>query len=285
MSNTHYKYSSLEDFLASAELTVDGELDDGWGARFPVKGRELQAAILFCDISGFSSRSLELNPTETLAFVNNFFAWISAQSLRHFPGIVDKYIGDEVMVVFAREFGSSDPFVDAVQAARWIAENDALDFGPHMGIASGLVTIGYVGTPLRYNCSAFGAPVTLAARCAGIKPRKNCSAWMTFPAEEWKDRDFGAVFPPKKDTLPDGSTRARHQVWELHEPQSAELKNLPVTEVCIIGKNVFHAPAITAVDRARMGVAALKATNRYWPDGQEVAQRKKSAGLQAHAAS
>ena len=73
MSETRYKYSSLEDFLASTELTVDGELDDGWRAKFPVKGRELQASILFCDISGFSARSLELTPTETLALASKQF--------------------------------------------------------------------------------------------------------------------------------------------------------------------------------------------------------------------
>ena len=44
---TTYKYHSLEDFLISNPLTVDGQLDDGRGAVFPVKGREIEAAILF----------------------------------------------------------------------------------------------------------------------------------------------------------------------------------------------------------------------------------------------
>src|SRR5271165_3634614 len=109
-----YRYNSLEDFLTSNPLTVDGQVDDGWGAMFPVKGREIDATILFSDISGFSRRTLDLSPTETLIFVNNFFSWISAEALRGQPGIVDKYIGDEIMVVFSKEFGSDDPFADAV---------------------------------------------------------------------------------------------------------------------------------------------------------------------------
>ena len=53
------------------------------GARFPVKGREINASVLFCDISRFSQRTLELNPTEI--FVNNFFTWITAEALRERP--------------------------------------------------------------------------------------------------------------------------------------------------------------------------------------------------------
>lgn len=160
------RYNSLEDFLTSTPLNVDGQLDDGWGALYSVKGREIQATVLFADISGFSARTLELSSTETLIFVNNFFAWITAEALRGGTGIVDKYIGDEVMIVFSKEFGSDDPFVEAVQTARWMGEHDVHSFVPHVGIASGGVTVGYVGTPIKYSCSAFGAPVALAARCA-----------------------------------------------------------------------------------------------------------------------
>src|SRR5258708_37481839 len=121
-----YRFNSLEDFLISSTLTIDGQLDDGWGAMFPVKGREIEATILFADISRFSARTLDLSPAETLIFVNNFFAWITAEALRKSYGIVDKYIGDEMMIVFSKEFGSHDPFAEAVEAARLIGENDVL---------------------------------------------------------------------------------------------------------------------------------------------------------------
>lgn len=98
-----------------------------------------------------------MTPAQTLYYVNNFFAWISAEVLEGRPGIVDKYIGDELMIVFSKEFGPDDPFVDAVQAARWMAENDFWSFLPHVGLASGPVIVGYVGTPIRYNCSVLEA--------------------------------------------------------------------------------------------------------------------------------
>jgi hypothetical protein len=49
------QFHSLEDFLASTMSHVDGVLDDGWGASFPVKGREIEATVLFAEITAFST--------------------------------------------------------------------------------------------------------------------------------------------------------------------------------------------------------------------------------------
>src|SRR6202043_2924970 len=58
MAQIRYPFHSLEDFLISHELSVDGVLDDGGGALFPVKGKEIQASVFFADITAFSSRTL-----------------------------------------------------------------------------------------------------------------------------------------------------------------------------------------------------------------------------------
>lgn len=261
-----YPFHSLEDFLVSNLLTVDGDPDDGWGAPFPVKGREINATVLFADIAGFSSRTAHLDPTETLAFVNNFFSWITAQALRGRPGIVDKYIGDEVMVVFSEEFGSEDPFVDAVQTARWMGQNDAHAFMPHVGIASGVVIVGYVGTPLKYSCSVFGAPVALAARCAAIRPPGEgpISSYMTFPASEWKDRDFAEVITAQRVRESDGSHSQVPHGWELSDVRSVAIKNLPDLEVRQILNKAAWLPSQSAQDRARETVDVIRAAGRRW---------------------
>jgi hypothetical protein len=61
-----HKYNSLEDFLISNRLTVDGTLDDGWGAQFAVKGREVEVAILFADIAGFPDEHKTFRPPKHL---------------------------------------------------------------------------------------------------------------------------------------------------------------------------------------------------------------------------
>ncbi len=264
-----YQYHSLEDFLATNPLSVDAQIDDGWGAVFPVKGREIEATILFSDISGFSRRTLELTPTETLIFVNNFFTWISAEALRGRPGIVDKYIGDEIMVVFSREFGSDDPFVDAVQTARWMSEHDALAFCPHIGIASGPVTVGYVGTPIRYNCSVFGAAVAMAARCAAVRPEKSddqlISTAMVFPSSEWSGRSFEDVFPPVRYRNPDGTIHEQPHGWKMGQPRKVPMKNLPDTEITEIVKSGMYFPQQSAEDRAKEALDEINKAGRYWP--------------------
>jgi hypothetical protein len=211
----------------------------------------------------------ELSPTETLIFVNNFFAWISAEALHGKPGIVDKYIGDAIMVVFSAEFGSDDAFVDAVQTARRMCENDALAFTPHVGIASGPVIVGYVGTPIKFNCSVFGAPVTLAARCASVKPEKPDDEGigrMAFPASEWDGRSFEAIFPLSTLRGPGGEAIRRPPPWELRSVRSVGMKNLDSVDVREVCKLTRHYPyGFTAESRAKEILEAIQQQGRYWP--------------------
>ncbi len=273
-----WRFPSLDDFLTASELTVDGQLDDGWGADVTVKGREIDAAILFGDISGFSSRTSDLTPVETLVYVNTFFTWITAEALRDGHGIIDKYIGDEVMVVFAREFGSEDPFVDAVQTARRICEHDVLDYQPHIGIASGVVVVGYVGTPLAHNCSVFGAPVALAARCAGVAANLPDNEFaphcITFPAASWGARDLAAVIEPQRYRDPEtGEIKiddASRDKWRLVDAFATAAKNLGEIEVRqVVDAMSLRINNFTVEDRAREGVKTLRESNRYWPDGRD----------------
>jgi hypothetical protein len=266
-----YRYNSLEDFLISTTFTVDGQIEDGWGAMFPVKGREVQATILFSDITGFSRRTLELSPAETLIFVNYFFAWVTAEALPSSNGIVDKYIGDEMMIVFSKEFGSEDPFEEAVRVARLMGEREIPGFCPHIGIASGRVIVGYVGTPRKYSCSVFGAPVTLAARCADVKPEKKSetefsSCSIVLPSAEWGSRDFSKVFPPWRYKKPDGSIHEQPHSWELLSARTVPMTNLPNTEVREIVKRSLYLSDQPPEERAKEDLKVLREAHRYWPE-------------------
>ncbi len=262
------EFRSLEDFLVSKPLTVDAEIDDGWGTPFPVKGREIEAAVLFADITAFSTRTADLSPVETLIFVNNFFTWISAEALRGGNGIVDKYIGDEMMLVFSQEFGADDPFVEAVRAARWMGQNDALGFYPHIGIASGRVIVGYAGTPLKYNCSVFGTPVTIAARCAGVKVEADTpvGATVVFPAEEWRDRLLTDVLEPERFQAPDGSVAEHPLDWQLREAREVTVKNTTLRVRELVRTGVWlPGPGASGDHRAREAFAGLRRAGLYRP--------------------
>lgn len=259
-----YPFHSLEDYLSSRPLDVDGLLDDGWGAMFPVKGREIDATILFVDIASFSHRTYDLSPIETLIFVNNFFSWITAEGLRGRPGIVDKYIGDEMMVVFSQEFGSDDPFADAVQTARWMAERDSLAFCPHIGLASGRVAVGYVGTPLKYNCSVFGRPVALAARCCNVSSSSMGSS-IIMPAATWGDRQLADLFKPRKVQHPEQGVVEIPHHWEALPKRTVPIKNMPDLEIIELNNPAMHMPSLSAEDRARRSFDGLKKEGTYHP--------------------
>ncbi|MFW9874328.1 MAG: adenylate/guanylate cyclase domain-containing protein [Candidatus Thorarchaeota archaeon] len=260
-----YKYASLEDFLNSNPLNVDGILDDGWGGLFPVKGIELEATILFSDISNFSNRTLDLNPIETLIFVNTFFSWITAESLKNRPGtgIVDKYIGDEIMIIFSKEFGSENHFLDALKTARWMSEHDEHSFRPHIGIASGIIVIGYVGTPLKYNCSIFGKPVAIASRCASIKPKGSGSSSVIFPAELWKNFSLDEIFEPITYTGSNGKLIKKPHEWHILPKRIEKIKNMPDLEIIEICRMAKFIPQETPEDRARSSFKLLKKLGFY----------------------
>lgn len=265
------QYNSLEDFLASTMFHVDGVLNDGWGESFPVKGREIDAVVLFADITGFSTRTLGMSPAATLIYVQNFFSWITAEALRGRPGIVDKYIGDEVMVVFSKEFGSEDPFVDAVQAAAAMSCNDFLAYRPHMGIAAGEVIVGYAGTPMRYDVSVFGAPVALAARCAGVRapePKPDeahnvVSSSIVFPAVNWAGRELDEVLTLGSRLQPEW------RPFQLQAPRAVPMKGLGDVEVLEIYNTGMHLPTQSVEDRANESLDLLRGHGRYWPRGGE----------------
>lgn len=275
---TKYPYNSLDDYLKSHRLDVDGLLDDGWGAPFPVKGRIIDAVVLFADMCSFSTRSGELSPVETLIFVNNFFAWISAEGLKGRYGIVDKYIGDEMMVVFATDFGSEDPFADAVDAARWMVERDALGFNPHIGIAAGEVVVGYVGTPLKYDCSVFGSAVTLAQRCCQIK---NSQGSIVIPASNWADRKLETVLKKRKMSPPDGTEFELELRWKMVPPKKVTVKQQELEiiglahdtgsaitggfQIPLDGGPVLTGELATAQARAKRGFEALKKAGDFKP--------------------
>lgn len=263
MSEVKYNYKSLEDYLTSNPLTVDRCFDDGWGAKFPVKGIELNASVLFADITSFSKKTLDLNPIETLIYVNNFFSWISAEALMHSHGLIDKYIGDEIMVVFANEFGSEDHFIDALKTARMMMQYDALDFSPHIGIASGHVVIGYVGTPLKYNCSVFGLPVMLAARCTSV--RSNCLKSIVFPESCWKSNYvFKNIFPSIKwYNSKNELYKESDSGWQKKEARSVELKNIGEKSIIEIICNTTHIPSISAPEIAKIYFSEFKKNSQY----------------------
>ncbi len=161
--------------LYLAPSVVDELADSGAPPTLGGETRELSA--FFSDIAGFTSISEALSPTRLVSFLNAYLSVISDQIEEH-GGFVDKYIGDAVVGVFGAPMADADHARHAVEAA--LACQARLDdmqqeFGlpadrpvrTRIGIASGEMLVGNIGSRRRFNYTVIGDTVNLAARLEG----------------------------------------------------------------------------------------------------------------------
>jgi hypothetical protein len=143
-----------------------------------------------------------------------------------------------------------------------MGENDVLAFCPHIGIARGIVTVGYVGTPLKFDCSVFGAPVTLAARCASVKTTR---PGIVFPEKDWKGYRFEDPFPPIRRKRSDGSIQVEPPIWKMNPAEIVSMKNLPDLSVITVEDMTASFPGQSPEDRAKEGLSYLHREGLYRP--------------------
>jgi adenylate cyclase len=146
-----------------------------------IEGQDRVASILFADIRGFTSTSAGKPPKDVIAWVNDYFAAMSEVIDRN-GGFLNKFIGDGLMVVFGAPVSDGEQ-QDAERAVRTAlqmlerleklnADNAARSaeglWRPPvyigLGVHTGPVAAGNVGSPQRMEYSVIGETVNLAAR-------------------------------------------------------------------------------------------------------------------------
>ncbi|MBI3799307.1 MAG: HAMP domain-containing protein [Deltaproteobacteria bacterium] len=139
-------------------------------------GEEREASVLFADIRGFTSISETLPPSELLHLLNAYLGRMS-RVIEEEKGVIDKYIGDEVMALFGAPLLLEDHAIRAVAAGIGMlrelnrfnaAEGRALPLRIGIGIATGAVIAGNVGSPERLNYTVLGDTVNVASRLQGL---------------------------------------------------------------------------------------------------------------------
>ncbi|MEM7300099.1 MAG: GAF domain-containing protein [Pseudomonadota bacterium] len=129
--------------------------------------------VLFCDIRGFTAFCETAEPEETIEVLQNYHEEMGKLISEHGAG-VDHRMGDGIMVLFNDPIACDDPAGDAVRLAiamrarmeelakKWKRLGHRLGFG--VGISLGYATVGMVGYEGRYDYTASGTAVNLAAR-------------------------------------------------------------------------------------------------------------------------
>jgi class 3 adenylate cyclase/CheY-like chemotaxis protein len=145
-------------------------------------GGELrEATILFADIRGFTGLAETLGAHAAVDFLNRYFAYM-ADVIDAEGGTIDKFIGDGIMALFGIPTSHGDDADRAVAAAcnmlRALALlNEQPDFPKlkiGIGIATGPVIAGRIGSPDRMNHTVIGNAANLAARIEGVCKTYGC---------------------------------------------------------------------------------------------------------------
>jgi adenylate cyclase len=99
--------------------------------------------------------------------MNRFFA-VASEAVIANEGIVDKFVGDEIVAVFIPALNGAQHAANAIAAARDIvrAARDRADLPVGAGVNSGVAYVGAVGDGLDVDFTAMGDPVNVAARLA-----------------------------------------------------------------------------------------------------------------------
>jgi adenylate cyclase len=141
-------------------------------------GEIRNVTILFSDLRGFTAHSEMQSPEDLVKELNAYFTEVTG-AVEAAGGIVDKYIGDAVMAVFGAPVELSDHADRAVQAAMEILRAEKslnrqrreMGLSPlrtGIGISTGDVVAGNVGSKSRYNYTVIGNEVNLASRLESL---------------------------------------------------------------------------------------------------------------------
>ena len=129
-------------------------------------GERRYCTFLFTDVRGFTSMSEKLEPEEVTEIMNKALT-IQADTVKEYDGMVDKYIGDAMMAIFNAPIDVANHETMAVLCAQDIQrkfkkENLGVEIG--VGINTGYAVVGNMGSDTRFDYSAIGDAVNLAAR-------------------------------------------------------------------------------------------------------------------------
>jgi adenylate cyclase len=138
-----------------------------------------EVTVLFSDIRGFTRMSQHVPPEELVDFLNNDYFTPMGDIIYHYKGTMDKHIGDSMMVVFGSPVALHDDASRAVQAAvamqaearridKSLRQRSSLRLQTGIGIASGRVFSGIMGSLRKKEYTSIGMPVNIAARLQSI---------------------------------------------------------------------------------------------------------------------
>ncbi|PYY14187.1 MAG: hypothetical protein DMG61_10810 [Acidobacteria bacterium] len=168
--------AALERFLSPEVVEMVSKNPEG----VRLGGINQKVSIMFADIRSFTTLSEKMEPEKVVEILNNYFTHVTDIIFDH-GGTLDKYLGDGVMALFGAPLSKGNDAENAVRAAQAIqrlvielnrdaATREWPEFGVGIGINSGIVTAGNIGSPRRIDYTVIGDTVNTASRLMSNAP-------------------------------------------------------------------------------------------------------------------
>jgi adenylate cyclase len=154
-------------------------LQDLESGHLDLGGKEQEITVLFADARGFTSLSEDVKPNDLVRTLNFYLSAI-IQAVLKYDGMINKFGGDSIMAVWNtptprrdHAFLAIKAALEAQQAIKNLRESDEkiliMDFG--IGINTGMVVAGNMGSQDRIEYSVIGDTVNTASRITGLTPK------------------------------------------------------------------------------------------------------------------
>ena len=167
-----------ERYRSVLQMVTDREVADELISGTVLLGGEMrEISVIFCDIRGFTAISQNMNPADVVVMLNEHMSALTQIVEKH-RGVVDKFVGDCIMILFGAPKSYGQDATRAVRCAwEMIRERERMNATSSrpltigIGLASGPVLAGCMGSEKRLNYTVIGERVNLAARlCSQAGP-------------------------------------------------------------------------------------------------------------------
>ncbi|MBI5358839.1 adenylate/guanylate cyclase domain-containing protein [Candidatus Amesbacteria bacterium] len=129
-------------------------------------GERKEITVLFTDIAGFTSISEKMDPVDLAKLLNDYLTRMTNIVFAN-KGVLDKYIGDAVMAFWNAPIANPDHAYLACKTALEM-QKETGEFGMRIGINTGDMVVGNMGSQMRFDYSLLGDNVNLGSRLEGI---------------------------------------------------------------------------------------------------------------------
>ncbi|QTQ15464.1 CHASE2 domain-containing protein [Treponema parvum] len=170
-------------------------------SKLTLGGEEKNLTAIFTDIKGFSTISERVTPTQLVSFLNKYLTLFSDIILEH-QGTIDKYEGDAIVGFFGAPISFEDHAWRACYSAIRMKQAEKIfnkemteagiissEINTRIGINTGAIVVGNMGTDKKMNYTMMGNAVNLAARLEGVN--KVYHTWILVSESTWDAANSG----------------------------------------------------------------------------------------------